>query len=466
MTYRNLILLLLVAIAQLTNAQSNWTVNRFPALKHTGKPVFYDWKAIENLEEEGLPRKAVEAIKVIQQRAIQEKNAAEYWKTLEHLSRNYEDGMYEEDEIETFYWEINQQAESLPFPLSNIAHYHLYTSLNNIYFSESGRQWKMGAQHFVPNNDTRQQLIGYHERASLNQPEELMEWSLERCIRFNVNDSDSLSWEASVYRSQLKMYPTLFDFFAKEYISRHSNDYGIHYDWNETLEITDPLSFSTTDSLKLSKDYNANNDLVFPLFYALEKLHSEQKRFELYTEWQMTRIDFVTNAYSGPEKDNLNKQALIRLENELYTRNSGAVTLVAYKRALKLFRETISYNWQSNAAPAENNRLALAIIRKALDRFPKAEGSDNLIQLEKDIKATSVNLSVKTEILPEQPFLLNLAYRNTSKVALKIYHVERMDQRQNPNPRHPHRSLEGRNAAFVRAQLDLETWNLVVHLDS
>lgn len=424
------VILSLFIFNNLTLAQNTLTVNRYPAIKYDKAPTSYDWTLVDQLQKEGLPRKAVAQIQVLQKRAIAENNVSEYWKTLDRLNQCFYDGMYESEDFEQFYWAYNQEVDQLPVPFSNILHWNLAQSLNDLSLGENeeSKQWKMGDKSIAMNNENRQLLIAFHERAALNHTEELMEWSMKSC--FYLNSSE----DTSSYNNTLKEIPTLFDYLAQSYIDQHQYSYNRWSYNNNESSLSDPLLFSTTDSLPLSKDYTAAKDLTLQLYYHLERLHKETKRYTNYTRCQVDRLNFVTTNYTGSNPEELKTAAFQRLMEELYKLKSEAAIVVSFYLADDLYRSALNYNWKTNTASAKDNLKALAIIQRATTAFPKGEGIETLNRLEKRIKDQSLELSLKNDIIPAQSQLLNLSYRNVPTAVVKVYHIEKQLTVSNQNP--------------------------------
>ena len=179
-------------------------ITQYPAIKYDGKPVEYSWGSIKQLIEDGQPNAASLEIEKLQKRAISERNVSEYWHTMEMLDRNFLRNYSEETDEEKWIWRYSEKADSLPFPMNNIAHFYLSSWVQSsvVQANDESLDWKMGKERVRIGEQGTKALADYHLKRSLDNPEELMRWGiLFAMYPLDPEEySDEKSWE-SVFKS-------------------------------------------------------------------------------------------------------------------------------------------------------------------------------------------------------------------------------------------------------------------------
>jgi len=86
----------------------------YPKIETKNTPQ-YDWKGVEEFKKNGLPRKAIDAIKELQEKAIKENNVVAYLESFEELNNVVYKAKFDNQEVENFYWEYADQAQKNAF---------------------------------------------------------------------------------------------------------------------------------------------------------------------------------------------------------------------------------------------------------------------------------------------------------------------------------------------------------------
>ena len=153
-----------------------------PLYKQISFPT-YEWKEIDQLKADGLPRKAIEKIKELQNKAIAENNLKEFWLTCLQLDELLNHAQFESDEHQLFVWEFAQRADKLPFPMNNLMHYQVSKWINSIFwsgyltFDDESLLWKIDGKEAKLTNENAIELFDYHQKMSLSSGSELMKFS-------------------------------------------------------------------------------------------------------------------------------------------------------------------------------------------------------------------------------------------------------------------------------------------------
>lgn len=425
MKFSFLLLLLSLLGSSLLNAQNPLGIQQYPAIKYTGKPVSYDWTTVDQFMADGLPNKAMAEIKRLQEKAISEKNVSEFWRTMQELTVLVDQGMLEEEEKQTIIWDYSERADAFPFPLNNIAHLYLRNWFNYAELSENeeSKSWKLGEKRVILTEENRADFVAFHEKASLNQAQSLMEWDSEYCFYTTRFDPE---YEKDPRPELVKQYPTLFDFMAFSYIDNHQSDFAsYYYNSGETIKIEDSLSFAPTEALPTSADYKRKDNWTFPLLHAMEMLHWTQNRFTPYSHALEYRIQFVSQNYQGLNGENLTQQAWKAAEKRLQAKNHSSSAIFTLKIAYELVRVGKSYHWKNNTNPTDELSKALQQIEASLKLYPDSEVADALKDLKKSILEDELSFNIKTDLSLNEAQLMGVDYRNMNHATMVVYHVKK-----------------------------------------
>ncbi|OGS77411.1 MAG: hypothetical protein A3D31_10400 [Candidatus Fluviicola riflensis] len=407
------------------NAQNPLSIQQYPAIKYTGKPVTYDWSNVDQLLQDGLPNKAIAEIKRIQERAISEKNVSEFWRTMQEISVLADEGMLEEDSRQEIIWDYSERADDLPFPLNNITHLYLRNWFNYRELSENeeSKSWKLGEKRVILTEENRADFVEYHDKASLNQAQGLMEWDSEYTFYHTRFDSE---YETDPRPELVKQFPTLFDYLALTYISNHQSDFAsYYYNMAEMIPIKDSLSFAPTEALPTSSDYMRKDNWVFPLLHAIEMLHWTQNRLTPYSHALEYRIQFVSQYYQGENGENLAQKAWKAAEERLLAKNHSSAAIFTLKIAYELMITGKSYHWKNNSKPTDELSKALQKIDGSLKLFPDSEVADGLKDLKKSILDDELAFNIKTDLSLNESQLMGVDYRNLNHATMVVFHVKK-----------------------------------------
>lgn len=425
MKFSFLLLLLSLIASQLIHAQNPLGIQQYPAIKYSGKPVTYDWTTVDQFLRDGLPNKAMMEIQRMQERAISEKNVSEFWRTMQEMTSLVDQGMLEEDVHQEIIWEYSERADRLPFPLNNITHLYLRNWFNyeELSMNEESKSWKLGEKRMILTEENRRDFVAYHDKASLDQAQLLMEWDSEFALFHTRFDAE---YETDPRPEMVKNHPTLFDYMAFNYISNHQDDFASYYYNPEVMTpIKDSLSFSSTETLPTSGDFTRQDNWVFPLFHAMEMLHWTQNRFTPYSHALKSRIQFVSSHYAGANGDNLTQKAWAAAEQRLLAKNHSSAAIFTLKVAYELMRTGKSYHWKNNPKPKDELVQALNKTEASLKLFPDSEAAEGLKELKKSILDNELAFTIKTDLSLNEAQLMGVDYRNLNHATMVVFHVKK-----------------------------------------
>lgn len=394
-------------------------ITEYPPLAKAIDFPDYNWKEINSLKTNGLPRKAIDKIKELQTKAIAENNVKEFWKSCKELDELLERAQYDTEENQLFVWGFAQKADSLPFPMNNLMHYQVCKWINSLYwkgeltFDDESLLWDIEGKPTKLINEVVADLFDYHQKKILDQPTDLMKIS----SAFFLNKDNEPHFQ--------KYTITLFEFLAYKVIYL-PNNYRIHNSFDNKM-ISDSTFFGLTSNLPRAKDFNDPAYLNIQLYYHIEQLCLKNKRLDGYAYSVEQRINEVTEK-STSEKINdfdaekLRLNAYYRFEEFLI--ESSASARFSYQIANQLMVKAKEYNWKTNTLPQKNNVLAIKKIEKSLVKFPSSEFVDQLTALKKYILSDDLDFSMKGDFIAGKASLATVKYRNVYSSTLKIYKIE------------------------------------------
>jgi uncharacterized protein YfaS (alpha-2-macroglobulin family) len=389
-----------------------------PLYKQISFPT-YEWKEIDQLKTDGLPRKAIEKIKELQNKAIVENNLKEFWLTCLQLDELLNHAQFESDEHQLFVWEFAQRADKLPFPMNNLMHYQVSKWINSIFwsgylsFDDESLLWKIDGKEAKLTNEKAIELFDYHQKMSLSSGSELMKFSSKDFI--DNNESAELN----------KNTITLFEVLAYKALTS-PRESMIPYRGQDRF-ISDSTFFDLTQNFKKAIDFSDTRTFRFQLYYHLEELCLKNKRFDAYGFWSNARLKEVYSSSTFENVNNFEKDKLLissYYKFEDFLRESAASARFSFLIAKDLNKKAKEYHWKNNTSVKLLNLTALNKIEKSLSKFSNSEFTDELTTLKKYIRSDELDFSLKGDFLKGKSSLMNVEYKNVFSAVFKIYKIQ------------------------------------------
>jgi len=381
----------------------------------TEKTIPYDWKEVDKFKNNGLPRKAIDAIIELQEKAIKEKNVVTYLESFEKLNNVVYKAKFDNEEEENFYWDYAEQASKIPFPFNNITYLYVGKQVNRLFYrgslgmDDESKTWSIHQQKITfKNND----LIAFNKailESIFDNLGGLMSVNISRYKKGNKKE-----------QPQLK---SLFEYLSQEVLNQS------RYFSSEKKQITSTDYHSTINKLPFNKE-----DLTLQLYYLLENLTFNLQRFDDYSFWAEKRINYVYNNSSHENINDFNKDSLhlesIKEHEDLLAENPASARFSLL--IVKQYIDNIKYNEALKDKDKNNYVLALKTIEKVLAKYPENNFLNELIELKNYIKNDEVSFYLKTELIKGKASLLNVKYRNIQNLTFKIYKIENDKPFKNP----------------------------------
>ena len=421
-----LLSILFICCLKVVSAQYYFEIKDYPAADIKYQRTIEDYNQFNLYMENGEYKLAFEELKRIENKAIKELKPADFFYVLTRMDEllwgdfSICTSNFDEGELQELVWKDAQKVEKLSFPLNAILHSKLAGRIEMLEFNEllsfddESLIWKINNETKKIKNGNFQELVQYHRFQSINRPRDLMKISSA-----NFNDSSSLNkFEA------LQQYMTLFELLIDDL---EGDEHVIN---NENFDVN---YLGKTDDLLKINNFNSKENFNYQLFYHIEKLHFQNKRWEAYAFWVAKRLNFTIKSF--PNYSNNLTEAYNYFAKEL--EGEPASTLFTLLYCQKLCEKARDFNWKENNELKNYYLQALSIIETSSDKFKNRQQSEfvkkqlNQLLVLKDFIENGKTLQVKTKgkTILNKPFIININSKNTPQAFLKVYHYDKI----NPN---------------------------------
>ena len=421
MKYITLTILALLISIHFSFGQKLGSITEYPSISIPTKTASYDWSEITNLKENGLFREAILKVKIIQKKAISEKNIQEFWNTLNELDQLINQAQFENQESQKFVWDYSQMTESIPFPMNNLLYLQLIKWTNNLYFqgkltfNDESLVWNIEGKQQKLYNNKYDHLIAFYKKKSFNEPMELMKVASNSLQNFE-NEDDVFKNSAS-----------LFELIAFKTINA-PRDYRNHFSY-DNRSVSDSTYFGLTNDLLKAEGFEDSSNINFQLYYHIEQLCLKNQRLENYSFWVERRLNDVYQASTFEKVNSFNRDKLLingYKRFEKFLKDSPSSSRFTYHIANELVEESQNnYHWKTNNSSKNNCLIALRKIDESIKTFPTSQFKEKMTQLKEYIFSEDFNFSIKGDVIKGKEILLSTKYRNTTSAVFKIYKVEK-----------------------------------------
>ena len=245
-----------------------------------------------------------------------------------------------------------------------------------------------------------------------------------------------------------ELRPTLYDLLAWRAL-----DY-FRVDDREQVSTDDPLmenpvlfsealffmhyGFSGSDSL-------SNPLTALKIFQQLLRVHAKDMRLDAWIDADISRIRFVYQYAGMPDKDSLYMNALGRITKQFPTLSVTAGAW--YLEAQWWEMQAALYDPLKDSLHRFDYLQAIALCEQGIKNPDSGEGRSNCEQLLKNIRRSSYNIKTERVNLPDQPFRILVAYRNTNRIYGRIIRID-----------------DATRENFERNSDDLKFWTKMIHM--
>ncbi len=382
------------------------------------------WNKIDSLENEGLPKSALEIAEEIYARAQKENNAEQAIKSF--IYRLKYKNEIEENAFEKLCYELDSTAQKANFPKKNIMHsmladmYWWYYQNNRYKFKDRSNTVnfdKSDMQTWTLDDLVNEIIKNYH--LSLQEPEKLQKLSLKDFQELIISGTKPKN-----------LRPTLYDFLAHKAIDFFSNTEialskpADNFQLKEAeyfADVQDFVKFDIKTSDTLSLHFHGLKILQELLKFRL----NDKKNTDALIDADLKRLRFVYEHSVNNNKEELYITALKNLEIKYqdipFSSEISLLIAQYYNQKSSLYRpldkSTEKYKWY--------RKDALEICQKVLDKYPKTDAAKRCKNLIVDIETHNLSFLIKNVIPTKHTFATKIFYRNTSKIYVHVAKIDR-----------------------------------------
>lgn len=409
---KKICLLLICSIAAImTNAQ--------------GKDAYIkQWNTIDSLiTEKGLPKSALEKVRVLYKDAKEKNNKAEIVKALVYIVE-LEKQLSDEQlfDAATLQKEINVATDAVQKSMLQLLLANQYAD----YYNQHAWQLR-----------NRSKTAGYSKAdiATWNADDfgnaitTLYEQALAPAKA--LQETPLSVYEPVIIKGNVRqLRPTLYDLVAHHVIDYFKNDNNYITRPAFAFEINDAAALSTADEfiahIFSSEDSTSNILKALRLFQQLLKFHRDDKDPAAFIDVNIARITWVNDKAILENKEVLYKKALEEITAK-YSHNAAAAQawyLLARIYAdnagkFKPFGDTIHRFDYVEAKKIITARLQ--------SDTTESEGRSNMVELLNEINSITLQSVVENINVPGQPFRMRVQYRNTDKIYIRILNAAALE---------------------------------------
>ncbi len=389
------------------------------------------WNEIDLLKKQGLPQSAIKLTDKVYAMAKQEGNEAQQIKAL--IYKISLQGDFQEEHMLTALQELKTEIKQAQTPGKEILN-SLLAQLLQHYYTQN--RWQILQRTPIAGNppadiqtwDAMQfeQSIQKHYQLSLQNQQQLEAVSLSD---FNdiLSDYNTKAW------------PTLYDLLANRALRYFSESPVAFSQISEPrfLQST-PLFAPVNEFIGLpidAKSYGENQAKVLVLFQRLLAFHAKSDDKEALVDLDLRRLAYVyEHSVQSEVIDSKYKQSLA----EIIQNNAQSPSLNKVYYTLALFYYQSDY--ETDTSKKLNLVKAVEISNRAINLYPDSTQSAPFKALLSGIQQTLFTFTTEEVLLPDQPVLATLKYKNTSKLYFRVVRQHANDFLL--NQRHNHESLK------------------------
>ncbi|HLT34119.1 MAG TPA: hypothetical protein VKZ98_10045, partial [Aquaticitalea sp.] len=404
------------------------------------------WKKVEKLENEGLPKSALEVVNKIASQAKKDNNAPQQIKTLLYQSK-YAMTLDEQAQLKVMADFKNAIATS-ETPTKNI----LENMLATMY-------WQYYQQH-------RWRFYERTNTASKVDATDFQTWDLQTLFdEIHLHYQKSLENESVLQQTPLSGYdellitqagsklfrPTLYDLLSHNALDFYTTDENsittpsYKFEIDNVDYLNDFKTFATLDIG--SKDSTSLQLHALKLFKKLIRFHEKQP-FQL-VDVDIKRLRFVHEHATFSNKDEQLIQTLKASRDQWGAHEVSA--LYDFEIASLYVEQSEAYDPKTHPELQWKNKEALAICEAVIKKFPKSKGAEKCAVLKERILQPSLSILSEDAIPIHKEGLMLVTYKNLTALDFKVY---RITSSQRENFKNLYR--EDEQLAFIR-QLQAQT---------
>lgn len=379
-------------------------------------PYAKAWATIDSLEQEGLPRSALEATESLNKRAKADNNPAELVRTI--IYKNKYQSQLEEGGLAKAISRMQLEAKNASFPVKPVLH-----SLLGELYSRYLQQMRWQIQDRTSTAEQR--------------PEDIELWTIQQLLdetarQYLLSVADQSLFEVPIESwapittpgtpATEGLRPTLYDFLVHRAIDYFSNDQSYLNEPAYKYVLRDITGLAAAETF-IATDFNGRDSSAYTLnvlrlMQNLLRLRLEAGNPASLADLDLKRLQFVYQKLVNAQKETLYEQALERS----IARYQGTPEVMQAWHALALHYQQLGQQYQplGDTTHRWKNKEAYELTEKALQAYPDSYWAGPLKSLKNNLQKQQLNLQTEQVCLPEQSLLFMVTYRNLPKLHYRL----------------------------------------------
>lgn len=392
-----------------------------------------EWQAIDSLVNEGLFESALASVKALYKKAQADGNEADAIKAIV-----FQNGLSLEL-TETPYLEIVEGINQKLAESSGVAKSLLQFMLAEAYSSYlSDNLWNLQDQTAVDelstDEDWRNQTPAQFQTKIIELFEEALQ---EEALKSTSSEDYTILWRSEEADASLR--PTLYDVLSHQVINYLKDARSYLTSPRETFDLPDSIYFADFETF-LQQEFSDEEHTTLKakalqVFQEVLRFRKDQGNLPALLDADLHRLQFLKSVSNLERKDALYLEALERLINQ-YDYQDGMAP-IHLEKAIAYYRRGNNYEVSQGDRPDRwKLQEAKALAEKIIKAFPKKPVAEKARSLIESIIAPSIELVSEQVLLPKEPALAKISYKNVKRVYFKVVKLDLEDQLDLPDLRY------------------------------
>ena len=388
------------------------------------EPYKRDWEKADSLLNRGFPESAKKILDGVYAQAKAKNQQVAMLKAQLYLMRG--DFMKNEDAAKDAILKAEKETASTGFPVSAVWQSITAQLYWNYYINN---RWKILGR--TATNTTGNDFEQWDAAKFFDKIASLYKSSLSRAgelKQVNIAEYDPVLVKGVNTRN---LRPTLFDLLAFRAISFYENDEKDVTKPTFQFVMDDAAAFAAAEDFARHNfntgDTSSMQWQALRLYQQIISLHLNDSKPDAVIDADLHRLDFAFAHSVHPDKKELYRKGLERIENK-YAGNPLSA-MASYKLAMQMYETAESNNNKQNKRYPRGQQVKYdyAAQKKKLDaivsKFPDSEGGIAARQMLQQILAKQLTLQSEDVVLPGEASKILLNYKNVEQAYFKVVPV-------------------------------------------
>ncbi|HFB99311.1 MAG TPA: hypothetical protein ENJ53_00765, partial [Phaeodactylibacter sp.] len=384
-----------------------------------------EWKVIDSLDQQGLPKSALEKVEALYSKVVQKKDQPQIAKCLMYKGKYMT--QLEDDGFVKALHQLVSEEKSAKSPMKSLLQSMLGEQYSNYLQRNYYRFSNRTETPDFKTDDIRTWSVGQLS-------EESRKYFLESVKDKSIKNINIKDWDAilSKGKNTEQLRPTFYDFIAHR---------ALDFLMNETSYLTEPVyKFYIEDNEALAdaktfvahqfttKEVTSSKYQTILLFQEITAQHLNDAQPDALIDVDLKRLRFVRQNGVMEEKDERYLKALEQLEKKYSS--FEASTDVMYWMARYYLDKGNNYQPNPENTGKFDLKTAYDICQKAMDRARGSYGAQQCANLQAQILSKNLRVEMEQVNLPNEPMLASIFHKNVKKLYAKVIKISERERRE------------------------------------